>query len=208
MKPIFALGKTNERSESGSLSAGTKTIAVTNASTYFSVGDPIFVSEANGTEVEYLGEATAVDSSTVTVSYALVEAKGPGYKVWKPTYHVLMPYDISSPYDKLTTLGVQTQRTQSGIPYRTRIADPYTIVTLTWEKLPASALASLDFFIIIRLNYGIEKCTIGFYDYKASRAYSVTATLLIDELPYTEPIPHLAPLEIPFQIDLVGAYQS
>lgn len=207
MKPIFALGKTSWRWEEGSLNIGETSIPVTGADVYFSVGDPIFISEEDSTEVEYLGEAKSISPTIIVVSYGLVAAKGPAYRVWKPTYYVLMPYDLSSP-DKRTALGVETQRTQSGIPYRTRIADPYTTVTLTWYMLPRSVLQSLDLFIIVHLNYGIDKCTIGYYDYKAGGIYSVTATLLLDELPYSERIPGLAPLEILFQIDQVGAYQS
>ncbi len=206
MKPILALGKTNEQSESGSVNAGAKVIPVTDTSG-FAVGDPIFISETDGSEVEYLGEIVSKTASDITISYAVKESKGPGYKVWKPTYYELMPYDVSSP-DKRTALGVETQRTQSGVPYRTRIADPYTIVTLTWEMLPRSVLQALDTFIIVHLNHGIEKCTVGYYDYKAGGIYSVTATLLLDELPYSERIPGLAPLDILFQIDQVGAYQS
>lgn len=208
MKPIFATGKTNERSEAGSLNIGETSIPVANASTYFSAADPIFISESAGTEVEYLGEAISVSTTIVVVPYGLVEAKGAGYKVWKPTSSVVMPYGAASPWERNVPLGVQTQRTQAGTAYRTKISDGYTLITLNWNDLPESNYTSLITFIITTLNYGINTCTIGYYDFSAGRIYSVIATLLMNELAHYETFPKYTPISIPFQIVSAGTYKA
>jgi len=206
MNPIFAKGKTNERPESGSIAAGATSIPVTDADSYFSVGDPIFISEDDGSEVEYLGPAISVSSSAIAVTYALQQAKGPGYKVWEPTDFVLMPYGVSSPFDRTLALGVQTQRSPGGKVYRTKIADSYKQVMLTWVKLKATSWAALESFIVIKLNDGIYKCTIGYEDHAQDKIVSVTATLLMDEIPHLELMRGLVRGEVPFQIDEEGAY--
>ena len=208
MKPIFAVGKTNECIETTTIGIGTTTIVVGSATNSFSVGDPIFVSENNDSEVEYLGEATAVDATTVTVTHATIAAKSSPFKIWKPTNSVKMPYGVATPWERSVPLGVQTQRTQAGTAYRTKVSDIYTLITLNWNDLPESDCTSLNTFIITTLNYGVNNCTIGYYDFSAGRIYSVIATLLMNDLSHYETFPEYTPISIQFQIVSADTYKS
>lgn len=206
MNPIFAKGKTNEQSESGSVAAGVTVIPVADANSYFAVGQPIFISETDGTEVEYLGPAIAVSTSAVTVTHALQQAKGPGYKVWRPTDYVLMPYGISSPFDGTLALGVETQRSLGGEVYRTKTEDSYKQAVLTWDKLKALTWIIMRTFIVDVLNCGIYKCTIGYEDSTQLKIVSVTATLLMVEIPHLERTPGLVRGQVIFQVAEEDAY--
>ena len=66
VRPILAKGKSLERSVAEAVAAGAVEIPVSGGED-FSVGDPMFIAELDGTELEYLGQLVSRTSTTLTV---------------------------------------------------------------------------------------------------------------------------------------------
>lgn len=114
---LFALGRTNERDITSALSAGTNQIPITNADTYFATGDLVFVSEADASEVEFLGAATSVTTSQIVTTFAVAEAKATNGKAWKPQSKIAVSGTFGSPENRKLDRGLVVQRSLGGTPY-------------------------------------------------------------------------------------------
>ncbi len=85
-KITFSKGKSNEQTTTGAITAPSKVILLAGKTAGFSVGDYCFISESDDTELEYLGQITAIDPDvSVTVTYDVAADKASGAKFWKAT---------------------------------------------------------------------------------------------------------------------------
>lgn len=130
----FVQGKTNEQTGNGTLAANTKTLAVTNASTYFDPDDLIFVSESGGSnEIEFLGKATSVTTSQIEVTYPVIQAKSSNWEVWKPTNGFQFTQNPQNPIEEDENTQTELSISKSAIAYATETGETLKSRTLQWR---------------------------------------------------------------------------
>jgi len=159
MKPVFAKGTRAQASLSASAAKGALTLPVNDADSIFSVGELLFCSEADGSELECLGPVTAVDGVGVTVALGLASAKSGGAKVWTPETSLLWPLGRSAPLRRTYHSGVEVQRSVGGALYHTRLADPYWEEPLVFERVARADYAQYEGWFIDTLRGGVEEFT-------------------------------------------------
>ena len=159
MKPVFAKGVGAQGQLSQGAAQGDTVLRVAGADQAFSVGDLVFCSEADGTETEYLGPASAVGGASVTAAFALAAAKSAGAPVWRPAARMVWPVGRSAPLLRVYDSGVEVQRTVSGALYHTRLREPYREETLVFDNLPRAAFDAYSDWFINTLGDGAEAFT-------------------------------------------------
>jgi hypothetical protein len=132
---IFAQGRQAERTLSGGVDAGAAQIALANANTFFNSTELLFISEADGSGVEFLGAVTAVDDATVSFTLPLKQAKSSGAKLWKPITRFNLASEKFLPLTREIETGASVERSLAGVNYAIRTAQPFTRLTLQWEGL-------------------------------------------------------------------------
>jgi hypothetical protein len=182
-KPIIAQGEGVKRIGSGgSLGIGSVDIPVATASSYFTQGDPIFVTDGSLGNVSYCGQASSVDADSVTVPLPTRVAYGAHYVI-KPAAWVILECDYSA-MEIERGLGVENLRASSGKIYRTQTGDPQKIWRIVWEDLGMTSWAAVRTFIESTLNYGLEDFTAAFWD-DVEAAQVVACVRLVQEgLPF------------------------
>lgn len=166
-KPILAKGEGEKRPGSaGSLAAGSTDIPVDSASSYFSVGDPIFVTDTDLKNVSYCGKALSVDSDSVTVSLPTHVA----YTTGTPVYYVITPSDfviLDADYiahNMVEDLGVVNFTSSGGTLYRTKVRDGLRRYGIRWQDIELANRREIEDFIKDVLNYGLNDFTFVFWD--------------------------------------------
>lgn len=157
MKPLFAKGVSGQHIVSQSIAHDTNLIYITNANAYYSAGDEIFISESNGLSLEYLGQATSVDSTKIITTFNVSEGKSSSAIVWKPTDLLKFYVSPSSPKDRKYYSGIDVVRTEGGVSYSSKISDSYEITTLTFENYPRDNFAEIESWLKDTLNDFLEE---------------------------------------------------
>ena len=188
---VFAKGKTNERELSGASPPGSFALPVENASAYFDPGDLIFISDAEGAGVEFLGPATAVSESEVRCLLGLAGAYEAGDLCWKPTNFFLWKERRSLPARRILDTGVESRRSAGGVLYLTRISEAFFSEILRFEKVRMKKIAEFVVWVEEVLEGGVEK--FSFCD--EDRSVSVAA-LLSSEIVQDEKSPDAVALEM------------
>ena len=124
IRPVFARGKEQEQALSQAASAASNELYTANASTNFSIGDLIFASEADGSELEFLGPAIAVASTYLTTTLYLGEAKSATAVLWRAAAEFVWPVEPAFPLEKEHASGISTLRSLDGTVYSARLAEP------------------------------------------------------------------------------------
>jgi hypothetical protein len=159
MKPLFTLGKQIECPLTQFVEEGSNQLPIAGASIYFSVGDKIFVSESEGSELEFLGNATAVETNLLTTAHPLSSDKNAGALVWKPSAQFEFEIGRSSPFLRSFDTGIEIQKTVGGQVYSTRVREPGWTETLTFSKLSRSNFLAFQEFLQNSLYDGLEEFT-------------------------------------------------
>lgn len=166
-KPIVARGAAEKRpGTAGSLAAGSTDIPVDSATSYFSVGDPIFVTDSNEENISFCGLANAVDADSVTVNLPTrIE-----YSTGTPAYYVITPSDFvifGSDYrrmEKVRNLGVRNFSASGGVLYRTQTGDATVIFRFVFMDQEMSSWKDVEDFIVDVLFNGLNDFTMAFWD--------------------------------------------
>jgi len=114
---LFAHGRLNERDLTSILAAGSNQVPVANADTYFAAGDPIFVSESDGSEVEFLGVATSVTTGQIVTTFATGQPKAATGKAWKPQSTLAVAGTFGTPEKRKLDRGLIVQRSLAGTTF-------------------------------------------------------------------------------------------
>ena len=159
MRPVFAKGVGRQATLTQGAAAGTLHLPAGNADQIFAVGQPLFCSEEDGTEVEYLGAAAAVDALGVSGMFVLSANKAAGAKVWTPEQVLIWPAERSAPLMRAYDSGVEVQRAIGGALYHTRLRDPFREETLIFAKVARSVYEAWETWFITAIGNGREAFT-------------------------------------------------
>ena len=160
MRPLFAKGKTNERTLSGAVAAGSYRLPVDNAPVYFSPGDLIFVSDADGGRTECAGAATAVFASEVRCLAGLSQGRSAGALCWKPTQFFSWPNERAMPVSRTLDTGVEARRSAGGVLYLAKIREGAHQEILRFDNLRKVHVALFIEWMTNHLNGGVEPFTL------------------------------------------------
>lgn len=159
MRPVFVRGKMNEQTLSGSVSAGSCRLPVTGAIGYFTAGDLIFVSDADGTLVEFLGPATVVLANEVRTLGAVAMGRSTGARIWKPEHFFQWTVERAMPILRTHDTGIVARRSAGGVLYVTKVRETSISETLRFEDLRRSEAVQFTDWVEECLNGGLEKFT-------------------------------------------------
>jgi len=165
-KPIVAKGEGIKR-EAGTpgMGAGATSIPVTNANTYFTAGDPIFLQDA--TQMIYCGRAQSVSSSAVTLALPTWSTMGNPYYVIKPQHYCIFRCDYKTYEDELD-FGIENFHAAGGKVYRTQVKGAQGVYTLTFDNIDSANW--IEWHIMLgeggATRLGLETFTIAFWNYE------------------------------------------
>lgn len=138
----LAQGRQTEQTLGDVVAAGATQIALANANSIFSAGQLLFISEADGTETEFLGGVVQSTSSDVQFTLPLQKSKNSGAKLWRPSSSFVSGAAESLPMQRKVHTGVTLERSLGGVSYAIRTADPFASMELSLAELtPARELA-------------------------------------------------------------------
>ncbi len=133
--PILAFGKTSAKLASAVIAAGAVSISVDNTDDAWVLGDNLFVSENDDSEVQFIGgiESIAADKLSVSVNIPVFASKGTSARLWKPTTSYELQLGPGGGLGRRALLGVRTRISRGGIPFATRTADSNDIIQFNFS---------------------------------------------------------------------------
>jgi hypothetical protein len=155
IRPVFARGKQQEQSLTQAATAPTNQLYTADASTNFSVGDLILISESDGSELEFLGSVTATTPTYLTTSLSLAADKAATAKLWRPSASFVWPATPSLPLEKDHSTGIVTARSLGGTLFSARVADPRRVDRLEVERMRVADFESLRAWVATSLDDGL-----------------------------------------------------
>lgn len=159
MFPLFAKGKTSERPLIALAARGAFRISVQNASSCFAAGDLIFISDADGARVEFLGRATSVLSSEVRCLYGLSFNRAAGALCWKPAFAFCWKTSRALPAAEREETGVKARRSAGGVLFLTKVKETSRSIALTIHALRKGEASAFSLWVRDVLRGGIEPFT-------------------------------------------------
>ena len=201
MLMLFARGKYNEQQLQENFPAGSKDIPLANAEQFFEAGDDIFVATADALHIEYLGQAVAVSSTTISVPFVAVNDYPVGSSVWRPATFFRLTVGEELPIHRGLYTGVLLQRSLGGVIYSARVKDPFRKVFVVIPNISRATYQALEQWIVGELDYGLKEFVL--VDNQRS---VMSCRLLNSELNYTEHQPGYAKLELELAICALPGY--
>jgi len=163
MIPLFCQGRAVERPTSQAVGMGAKQIPTDDATSYFSAGERVFISEADGSEVEYLGTIASVATNSVTVELATEAAKSEGAKLWTPEAMFEWPMQTGTARPpaggRVRHGGVEVVRSLGGEAYATRLGSAYVTESVRFENLTDERFGQLSSWLEQEADGGLEEFT-------------------------------------------------
>ena len=199
-RPVFSRGKEQEQSLTQAASAPTHHLYTADASLNFAVGDRIFIAEADGSELEFLGAVTALAPTYLTTALALRASKSATALLWRSAQAFVWPVEPSLPVVKERSTGILCARALGGTLYSTRVAEPNRVDTLRFERLPLRVFEEFQEWVDAVLGGGLLDFT-----YVDERACVSTARLTAPQLPQRQPDEQLTELELEIAVQTEGA---
>lgn len=157
---LFARGRTNQTALSGATAAGASSIALAGADALFAVGLQLFISEADGSESEWLGRALTTGANSISFSRPLLRAKNSGALLWSATSALETPAGIALPVSRLIRTGVASERTRGGDWFAIAVAEPATEAALTLDGLTPSAESAVVDWLGEETGWGLWPFTL------------------------------------------------
>lgn len=153
---MMARGRTNETSLEEVTAAGVRNISLTGADALFAVGDFLLISEADGSETQWLGRVTATSASGVSFTVALARSKNTGARLWRAA-SVLELTGLDALRERRTlATGVVVERSLGGDFLAVKVSEPRDSASLAVSGLtPQNEQALLD-WLREETGWGLE----------------------------------------------------
>lgn len=177
--PVFALGKNSEEIVSG-IAISQQWIGGVDGVANFPVGTPVFASESDYTETQYMGLVTVQDipNKLLTVQCESKYLLNSSPKIWKPTAYWLP--DVEESKDQiLTDFAAVSKVTKSGVGYRARSSITKRIKRFSWDKLDSTDFELLETFCETTLQNTLQRFTVAWYCSKKEQVR--IATVMINQ---------------------------
>jgi hypothetical protein len=153
---ILAHGRSQQQSLGDVTAAGATSIALAGADAIFAPGDWLFVSEADGSEAQWLGRVTQTTFSAVSFSRPLAFSKNSGALLWRADSALATPTEGALPERRSIVPGVAVERTRAGDWFAVQVAEPAESLALALEGLtPQAERDALD-WIAAAIGWGLS----------------------------------------------------
>jgi len=159
MIPFFCQGKAVQRETSQAVGIGAKEIPTADALNHFRPGERVFISEPDGTEIEYLGTIQSVATDSITVELATQASKSEGAKLWTPQAMFEWPSGAPGAARRSHLTGVEAVRSLGNVSYATRLHSPYEIEDVRFDNLTDERFEQLLSWFEREANEGLEEFT-------------------------------------------------
>jgi len=145
MNAIVCTGTSGDTTTTEIVSIGEVAIDLASAAG-IDVGDYVFISEADDSEIECLGKCIGKNSNTITCAAGPTAAKASGAKVWTPANILDFGVGVNG-YAQPVDRGVLTEKTVGGVWTRNKIADTSEEITFIVPIMSATLYAAWGTFI-------------------------------------------------------------
>ncbi|GEM_PF-4542879 len=151
---ILARGRQAEQTLPEVIPAGANTLTLPEADQIFSVGDLLFVSEADEAGTEFLGAAVSVSAEGLGFALAARASKNVGARLWRAEASFQTHAEEALPLKATTSTGVAVERSLGGRVYAVRVAEPATTIDWGFEELTPERARALGDWIAAELEGG------------------------------------------------------
>lgn len=152
---ILAAGRDAPQTLDDVTPAGAATIVLTGADIIFSPGDPLFISEADGTETQWLGRIVQLTPVSVSFSRPLKQSKNSGAKLWRAR-SAIAATEAAPPAKRTRHGGVVVERSLGGEFYAVRVSEPSETFTLELGGLTPAESGIVTAWLDAAASGGLE----------------------------------------------------
>ncbi len=200
MKPLFAKDKQLERNLAQSEAAGATVLHVATPSD-FNLNDLVFVADADGTGVEYLGAVTAVGADSLTVSHPLAASRDTTATLWRPAAEFRWETVTAEPMRRAFREGIAVERSVGGALWSVRVAEAVREDTLRFKGVSRAHFTAFRAWLAAWTRSGLDDFT--WID--ESRA-AARVRLLDCDFEQVEKIPGALALALQLAVQQEGGY--
>lgn len=163
--PVAAYGKSSQTTLSSSAAAGATVLPLDNSGGAFAVGDQVFVSEAGGGELQYLGPVVVAGSSSITVTYPLQLAKLSSAIAWHATQFMAFEQGSTACYaEHDSEEGVTIDVSRGGAVSATRIGEAVAKLRLSFGAALATDFVAYRAWVRTLRGGGVHSFSLAYYD--------------------------------------------
>lgn len=156
----FAKGKGAERTVMDVVTAGSIQATAGAAWATFAAGDLLFISEADGSEAEYLGRVISSEGNTVAFTLPVRTSKNSDGVIWKPSAHLSVAADVDFPVYRRSHSGVTIYKSLSGGVFAIRTGVAEEILELHLKELTPASDRAVREWLDANSAGGLEAFTI------------------------------------------------
>lgn len=156
----FAKGKNTERTVLDVVTAGSFQAQAAAAWTLFTPGEYLFISEADGSEPEFLGMITESLGNTVTFTLPVLKSKDSDAVLWKPSSLLSLQGDVAYPVTRTSESGVTVHRSLAGDVYAVRTGVASETIEIRLKELTSASERAVRDWLDANSTGGMEPFTI------------------------------------------------
>lgn len=143
-----------------SMESGGHVIPLDDANLLFSVGDLVFISEADGSELEFLGGVREVDADSMECALPARTTKAAGAHFWKAMASIHVAAESAQPLARKIVSGVSLERALSGTHYAIRTAATRETLDLKLDGMTTQRERSLHEWLKVQTQGGLLPFTL------------------------------------------------
>ena len=164
--PVVAFSIEDEKTLSAEPAEGTSVIAFDNSGNTIVVNDPVFVRSLDESVLQYVGLATAVSASDITVQIPVQDAVGASATVWTPGTgnYVLFTGEVRDTQSLEDDDGASTIITHGADVLGFQFKDPIEFVTLSFWVRNSTAYNDWKTFRNTTRRALIDDFNLAYYD--------------------------------------------
>ena len=179
-RPIFARGKTNTKTATGTYDDDDNVFTLNNAGGEYVIGDDVFVSVDDDTLPLYLGEVTAASAGSITTVMAL----SGGYStatitLWEPTASWRPKYGIDVMFSGDVDYGVNTRQKPNGLIQNTKVRGVAELFHVGFTMDESDWLIYQAFFAVT-WERGLNNIAFAFFDQRLNASRLVTVNRVME----------------------------
>ena len=157
---IFAKGRAAEQTLDEVTAAGARSIALAGANAIFAPHERLLISEADGSETQWLGQVTQTTSAAVVFSRPVKLSKNTGARLWRAGSIFEIPAEAALPALRSTSPGVVTERSAGGQYFALQVAEPQVRLKLVIDDLTSKVEDGLLAWLAGQAQWGLAAFSI------------------------------------------------
>lgn len=173
--PVVAFSIEDEKTLTAEPNEGDQVIEFDNSGNTIVANDPVFVRSLDETVLQYMGFATAVSASDITVQIPLQDAVGASATVWTPGAgnYVIFTGEIRDTQALEDDEGASTVVTHGADVLGYQFKDPIQSVTLSFWVRNSTAYADWRTFRTTTRRGSIDAFNLAYYDVAERKAKTI-----------------------------------